>query len=138
MDWIDKEIKNIVERYKSTDPEEILKGKDIDIIPFELGSCWAYKITDRRCTVILINQNLQQGYRRFILAHELGHVVLHKTENTTFYLKNNIGNVPKIEREANEFATKLLLLDYKTKEDDTTYSVLRENGIPYENERFLE
>lgn len=50
--------------------------------------------------VILINGSIEQGRSRFCLAHELGHVVLHTARSV---------EETEEEKEANEFASQLLL-----------------------------
>jgi Zn-dependent peptidase ImmA (M78 family) len=42
-----------------------------------------------------------------------------------------------VEREANEFAVNLLLYDKNLQDYETKFDCLRDNGIPYEMERFL-
>lgn len=131
---IRKRVNQIVSKYKTNEPRIILREKQIKILRSPLGGKFAYKTTYKRSSVITLDENLDEYEERYILAHELGHIVLHKGQSTTFYRANNFGNIPKIEREANEFATLLLLHGQMY---DNKYDALRENGIPYEMERFI-
>jgi Zn-dependent peptidase ImmA (M78 family) len=128
------EVEKIVKRYDSNDPKEVLKEMGVKIIYSPLGGKFAHKTTYKRVPVITIDDSLNDYDERYILAHELAHVVLHKGQSTTFYRSYGFGNVPKIEREANEFAT--LLLTYGKKYMNR-YSILQEEGIPLDMERFL-
>ena len=59
---------------------------------------------------IYINNNLDIKKKRELIAHELGHAILH-TDLSVAYYNNSLLNKPKIEREANEFAAELLMSD---------------------------
>lgn len=131
---IKDEVDKIVAKHGTNDPKVILDNKGIKVIFQSLGGKFAHKTTFKRTTIITLDNNLSEYEERYILAHELGHVVLHKGQSTTFYRSYGYGNIPKIEREANEFATLLLLYGKKY---DNKLTILKENGIPYEMERFL-
>lgn len=131
---IKKEVKKIIKKHGTNDPKTILENKGIKIVFQHLGGSFAHKTTFKRSTIITIDNNLNDYEERYILAHELGHVVLHKGQSTTFYRSYGFGNIPKIEREANEFAT-LLILDGKRYNNKLL--AMQENGIPIDMERFL-
>lgn len=134
--YIENEIGKLIQKYNTNNPKNILKDLGITILSANLGGVTAHKITSNRITIITKDYNLDEYQERFVLAHELGHVILHRGQSTTFYRSYEFGNavIPKIEREANEFATKLLLYDQNY---DNKYEALKENGIPYEMERFI-
>ena len=59
--------------------------------------------------VVFINNRLSDEVKKFVLAHELGHAVLH-TKNNCFYLKHNtFVKTNYFEVEANIFAAELLI-----------------------------
>jgi Zn-dependent peptidase ImmA (M78 family) len=68
--------------------------------------------------IIGVNQLHHKNRRRYTLAHELGHYILHKEKNvdivdTTFFRNNETDST---EYMANEFAAKLLMPEDKVRE----------------------
>jgi Zn-dependent peptidase ImmA (M78 family) len=65
--------------------------------------------------IVLLNKHHHLHRRRFSLAHEIGHFVLHKMSgvhmDTKIFLRSDSPNLHgiKIEREANQFAAELLM-----------------------------
>lgn len=59
---------------------------------------------------IYINDNIDIKKKRELIAHELGHAILHTGLDVAYY-NNSLLNKPQIEREANEFAAELLIRD---------------------------
>ena len=57
--------------------------------------------------VVFIRDNLHYQYEKFVLAHELGHAVLHVEIGTAAY-SNKLINRGKLERQADYFAIKIL------------------------------
>ena len=73
--------------------------------------------------------DLDPLYENFLLAHELGHFLLHYDDNISFtYLLRT--RKTALEREANEFACRLLLYDINIKEVENMEFVVKEKGIP--------
>ena len=59
----------------------------------------------------VLNCNLTENDERFVLAHELGHAIMHENLNTPFLTENTLFSKNKFEREANTFAIELLVPD---------------------------
>ena len=59
--------------------------------------------------VIVVNLLHGPARRRFTIAHELAHFVLHKSENETIYAHRDAGQNGGIEQEANIFASNILM-----------------------------
>lgn len=91
-------------------------------------------------TAILVSTNVEGPKKDFIVAHELGHNVLHHGQSATFFRRFSAGlQIPQIEAEANEFALYLLL---RCSEIDTKYSFnvfdfVRSFGLPDSMARFI-
>lgn len=138
MNWIKREIEKITKRHNTNCPFEISEQKNIHVVHWDLHEeIWGFYRYERRNRFIFINDNLESYLKRYVCAHELGHAVLHTKINTPFLKANTFYSVDRIEREANEFAVNLLLYDKDLEDYETKYDVLRENGIPYEMERFI-
>ncbi len=72
------------------------------------------------------------------MAHELGHALLHKGVNTPFLRNVTTGTfIPRIEKEANQFAFKLLLNNFANDEAMTKYQIPDTLSLPDEMERFI-
>ena len=71
-------------------------------------------------------------------AHELDYAMCHPNENSPALTRSNLVSEYKIEKEANCFATKVLV-DSSHIEDFVTgkYDVLKYYGLPRSFERFL-
>lgn len=68
-----------------------------------------YWISEEGTTVILIGKSLRGSYRNHVLAHELGHEVLHgKKATNVAYRKNIKQNYGLREIEADRFAHRLI------------------------------
>lgn len=98
--------------------------------PFELADCLGilYQIGNIGCDgcymflknhrYIFLNENLPEHELRLVMAHELGHAVMHRKQNCYFIKNNTFLLNSKTELEANKFAIELLVSD----EELTDYS----------------
>lgn len=116
MKWIDEIITGIKELYNSNDPYFLCKSLDIQIEYMEKdsfilrGNEASYLRSIFDTEFIYIQKDLDSQYEKFILAHELGHALLHTNLSTAaFNLK--LMNVGKYERQATYFAFNLLDLE---------------------------
>lgn len=103
----------LVKKYGTNDPEEMADCLNVTIMRMPMGNNIAgyYKYIKRR-KYIFINTNIQDyAYKRVILAHELGHSIMHRTQNCTFMNGYTLLLTSKIERQANLFAAYLLICD---------------------------
>lgn len=110
------EIKTIVNRlgnkYKTRDPFELASHLNISTYLWSLhkdvkGLYQSFK----RNKFIYINDKLSYSQQRIVLAHEIGHAVLHKELNVCFLEANTFFIKNRFETEANVFAAELLVPD---------------------------
>jgi Zn-dependent peptidase ImmA (M78 family) len=138
LNWVKDIVMDLLIKHKTNDPFELAFILKISVIPWnlhnEINGFYKY---DKRNKYIFINNNLCLEMQRFVCAHELGHAVLHPRSNTPFMRQNTLFSIDKIEVEANSFATNLLLSKEKYEDYENKFDILRENGIPYEMERFI-
>lgn len=95
------------------DPLEIAKSIGIGIAIFTLGNIAGnYKLLKRK-RWIFINEDIPSDSPlfRIVVAHELGHAILHRKENCAFIKSRTLLLTSGIEREANIFAAHLLISD---------------------------
>ncbi|MGY3779297.1 ImmA/IrrE family metallo-endopeptidase [Isobaculum melis] len=133
MSFVDKQLTRIVKKTKTSSPLSICKKLDIPIIYLDLGNILGMKSTNKRINVIYVNINTDENKQQFIIAHELAHILLHKGIDTPFMKRVSSNSfIPKIEREANEFAIKLLTSNYSYYENCTIFQVMDDLGIPHD------
>lgn len=74
--------------------------------------------------------------KEYVLAHEIGHAVLHTEESEMFY--NPLLNKGKMEREADYFATRLLYSNLEIEDGIETYEQLANMiGIKEDNVKYI-
>lgn len=114
--WIDNILIGLTETYNTSDIYELYDYLNITIIKLNfdnplLKSNEAFYYRDYfENEVVLIRNDLDRLYEKFILAHELAHAILH-TETYEAVFNKDLLNLGKFEKQANYFATKLLNLD---------------------------
>lgn len=118
-------INKLYKKYYTTNPIELAKCLNINVIFEELGTINGYYNTAFRQKFIHINSNLEEHKQKFTIAHELGHAILHPKSNTPFLRENTLFSIDKLEIEANLFAVNLLISDEDLREyQDFTISQL--------------
>lgn len=112
---INKLIKKLIRKYKTTNPYDLASCLNVLIFEVELKNTLGMYRYINKTRTIFINSNLSDEVKRFVLAHELGHAILHTKENC-FYLKyNTFIKTSTYEVEANKFAAELLIDDKEFK-----------------------
>ena len=108
---IDKALEAI-QKYKTRDPFEICRQKNIQIIYSDLepdvrGVYQYYK----RKRIIHLNMHMDKIHMRAVLAHELGHVDMHQDYHCIFLDRYTYNTKNTFERQPNVYAAELLLPD---------------------------
>lgn len=117
MKWIDNIILGVTDLHDTSDIYELCDLLDINIITVQEDNtilskvlCNNEAIYQRNISgmeVIYIKNNLDEKYKEFIVAHELGHALLHvNIPKAAFNI--DLINTGKLERQATYFALKLL------------------------------
>lgn len=80
---------------------------------YQIGniSCDGYYMFLKNHRYIFLNQNLSEHDMRLVMAHELGHAILHRKQNCYFIRNKTLLLNSKNEIEANKFAVELLISD---------------------------
>lgn len=135
---IDDKIKMLVEHHETRNPYKIAKQMGVIIIEEDLGEVYGYYNWYKRIKFLHINSNLSDREKLVTCAHELGHAICHPNENTPALTQTNLVSEYKVEKEANYFATKLLI-DGSHEDDcvDGKYDILKYYGLPRSFDRFL-
>lgn len=124
-------LKNIVNNYNTTNVKEICDYLDIEIAYTEFKA----KTLESRLMIIdgngyiFVRPNLDERYENFLIAHELGHHILHYDKNINFNFLKRIYKT-RLEKEANEFAIRFLTYDVNMDNYENLEFLAKEKGIP--------
>ena len=114
-DYIIRAVRNLKKRYKTAGPKEICRKLHIILNEVPMGTSptavKGFFIRNARKKVITINSDLPAVVQRFILAHELGHAVIHGNSVRMFNDITLYDESSPEEKEANIFAAELLMED---------------------------
>lgn len=111
--WINNILLGLKDTHITTNIYELYDSLEIELIKLESNnillrgneSFYHRNFFDKE--VVFIRNDLQREYEKFILAHELGHALLHTNTYEAAFNKDLI-NTGKLEKQANYFAFKLL------------------------------
>lgn len=113
VSWINQYVDGVVDYCNSNDIFEVYKTLNIKIVKLDSkdillnGNDAIYLRNYLDIELVFIRDDLPYRYEKFILAHELGHAILH-TEMSYAAHSKNLLNKGKLERQADYFGLKLL------------------------------
>jgi len=130
---MDKLIHTLTRKYKTNNPFTIAEHLGIHIRFADLGEhTRGIYYSKLRRRFIVINSRLDSHWQRFICAHELAHDRLHRGLNRFFLDKYSFSNANKYERQANQFAVQLILINTNIHSGETIEDFFLKNGVPTE------
>ena len=142
IEYIANQVRETVKKYDETDPVRLAKAMNIylrfDHLGTAPGCIKGFFAIISRIKHITINYVLPEELQKVILAHEIGHVVLHKKEAqmSAFHELELFDNVDQKEYEANIFASELLLSNEDVmdaiNEDQFFFDAARQLCVPPE------
>ena len=97
---IKKLADSLARKYKSRDPFEIITNLNVILIFYPLHGVKGFYQYFQRNNLIYIDETLSDQEKRFVCAHELGHMYLHKKANAIFLDSRTQINTTKYEHEA--------------------------------------
>lgn len=125
-------VSKLIKKFNTRDPFSIAKQLGIQVLFAELGSYYGCYIYLKRHHCIIINSQLDSLLQRLVMAHELGHAVLHKKVNCYFMRNKTLLNTSVFEREANTFSAYLLISDDDIEQCYTVNQLSAVAGVPEE------
>lgn len=114
--WIDNTISGLQDIYNTNNIYDLYGYLEIEIIELDSNNVLLreneafYNRDYFENEVVFIRNDLNLHYKKFVLAHELGHSLLHTHIYEAAFNKELL-NIGKLERQANYFAFKLLNID---------------------------
>lgn len=104
-------VNKLIKKYKTNNPYELASYLNIILIEKPLGAMSGSYFYINRNKVIFLNSSLTDYEKILVLAHEIGHSILHKNRNCYFIKNKTLLLTSKIEKEANIFTAELLIND---------------------------
>lgn len=104
-------VQSLVKKYRTTDPFEMIDGMNAIVVYYPLEGIRGFYQYFKRNNIIYIDERLPHHEQAFVLAHEMGHMFLHRTANAIFMDTRTHFNTRKFELQADKFAMELLLPD---------------------------
>lgn len=110
MEWLKNIVNGLIETYGTKNVYELISSLGITLIKKDLNNnekarffrdAWGNEY-------IYISSNLDEFEEKYILAHELGHAILHTHISSEYYYSSFVSK-DKLEYQANKFAAELLI-----------------------------
>lgn len=136
-----KDIRRLIayytKKFNTRNPFEIADFLNIEVQIGPLGSrCGCYMfLKNHRC--IFLNEELSEHEMELVMAHELGHAIMHRKENYYFIRNKTLLLTSKTEIEANTFAAELLISDEVIQENSKSTTEQLSRLLGYE-QSFIE
>lgn len=111
MDIIKNKVRQLIRIHKTNNPFEIVKGTNVILVRYPLNGIRGFYQYFQRNNIIYLDERLSRRDQALVLAHEMGHMYLHKRANAIFMDTRTHFNASHYELEANRFAINLLLPD---------------------------
>lgn len=110
MEWVKNIVQGLIETYETRNIYDLIDSLDITIIRKELQNGLKAKFFRDIFgnEFIYLSSNINEIEERFVLAHEVGHAILH-TDISVEYYYNSFVNIGKLEKQADYFAVELLI-----------------------------
>ena len=108
---IRKLVSSYVRKYGTRNPFKLAEYLRIQVQIGNLGNCSGCYMFLKNHRCIFLNENLDERERTVVMAHELGHAIMHRKENCYFIRNKTFLLTSKYEIEANSFAAELLISD---------------------------
>jgi Zn-dependent peptidase ImmA (M78 family) len=101
------EAERLAQKYQTRDPERIAREEGIDVIYLLLQAIHGMSFSLGLHKFIIVNSSLPEIVQKLVIAHELGHFILHPEGNFLFILHQTLF-YSKHEHEADMFSFQLI------------------------------
>ena len=106
-------VRQTVREMHTSDPFSLARSLGLDVDYANLGELKGFYVVYKTGRYVVINHNLDERMTKLVLAHEIGHDLLHRDIAASGGMgeKSFFDMTSKPEREANIFAAELLVTD---------------------------
>lgn len=109
MDDVKKLANSLAKKYQSRNPFEIIRGMNTILVFAPLIDVRGFYQYFQRNNIVYVDEHLSKHEQKFVCAHELGHMLLHREANTVFMDTRTYLKTSPYEVEADKFAIELLV-----------------------------
>ncbi len=103
-------VRDLSDRFGTASAEKLCEEMNVTVVKQDLPErINGFTVRMEGLPFIVLRNGLEDSLRKFVLSHELGHIVLHDCTNTLNLSANTRFCVNKFEREADLFAACLLI-----------------------------
>lgn len=134
---IKKIVDKLVRKHKTRNPFEMIKGMNVILVFYPLHGVRGFYQYFQRNNIIYIDETLPDQDKAFVLAHEIGHMMLHRKSNAIFMDTRTQFKTSKYELEADRFAVELLIPD-EIIEENRHLTIGQLSRLLGYNEKFVE
>lgn len=106
-------VEKLIKKYQTTNAQQLCQALGIHLLQADIQPIKGYYTKSNRIKMITTAYGLSDKEKNIVIAHELGHSILHNDISTTFYHTFTRLNVARIENEANVFAMYLTLKNHE-------------------------
>ena len=113
MTWIKEIVRGMIEVYGTRNVYELVDRLEIFLIRKQLSKNKKGRFLRNLFgdEFIFVSDTLSDEEEKIVIAHELGHLILHTHLSTSYYTSNHLQSKSKLEVQANKFAAELLIPD---------------------------
>ena len=104
-------VRKLIKKYGTSDPYQLVKELNVILLYVPLKSVNGFYNYYKRNHLIYLSDTLSEVECRRVLAHELGHLILHCKVNAIALSTHTSLGVERYENEADMFASELLISD---------------------------
>ncbi|RTE09311.1 ImmA/IrrE family metallo-endopeptidase [Paenibacillus whitsoniae] len=134
---MDELINKLIRKYKTNNPFELAKCLKINVMFHDLGDNTRGFYTKKlRRRYIVIHNQLDENWQRFVCAHELAHDRLHPGISRFWIDESSFFVAGKFERQANRFAIRLLTAGDSPQQGESLQSFFNRHNLPESMEAF--
>ena len=137
MNDIRKLANSLAKKYQSRNPFEIIEGMNVILVSAPLVDVRGFYQYFQRNNIIYIDEHLPEHEQKFVCAHELGHMLMHRGENNVFMDTRTYLKTTRYESEADKFAIELLISNELILEN-WKYTINQLSRLTGYNEKLIE
>lgn len=102
-------VRNLVRKYGTRNPEKLAEEFGIEIIKRKFKRTLGFFKKELGKKFIVVNSNLNENMQQIVIAHELGHALLHSNNRSIYIHEYTLFPRGRVEIEANIFSAELLI-----------------------------
>lgn len=111
-----EKVRSLVKKFKTRDPFIIARELGIIVkykyLSIDFPKGMFKKVLRRKFIIINMSRIVNENELRVVMAHELGHAIMHSSDSAFFLHDHTFYSRGRFEKEANAFAAELLIDTY--------------------------